>query len=304
MRTAAALVAVNLLWAAQFPALGFAERSLGPGALAFLQVTGGLLVLGISAWFGPRAASTLKRAHLGQLALLGLAGIAVPAFLLPWGLARSTASNAALLTLSVPPFMTVLAWPLLRERPQASCLAALLLGLAGAALASRRDLAGGAFHASLAVGNAGILLATVGNAFYNVHAKRLATTLSPTTILIGSYAAALLPTFLLAAREPIAPWQLGQVPTATLVALLGAGMLPWGAGMWLWLRVLARIDAGKAAVSIYLLPAFGVALAALVLGERPAAGTWAGGALAVLATILATRSPPSSATPSPTGSTS
>lgn len=58
--------------------------------------------------------------------------------------------------------------------------------------------------------------------------------------------------------------------------------------MVIFLRVLTRLDATQAAVSNYLIPFFGVVIAAVALGERMTAPMWAGGALGLVSTFLAT----------------
>jgi drug/metabolite transporter (DMT)-like permease len=58
--------------------------------------------------------------------------------------------------------------------------------------------------------------------------------------------------------------------------------------MVLFLNVLTRLDATQAALSNYLIPFFGLIIAALVLGERLTAPMIAGGILVLASTLLIT----------------
>jgi drug/metabolite transporter (DMT)-like permease len=58
--------------------------------------------------------------------------------------------------------------------------------------------------------------------------------------------------------------------------------------MVIFLNVLTRLDATQAAVSNYLIPFFGVALAAAILGEKITGFMIAGGVLVLASTLLVT----------------
>jgi len=58
--------------------------------------------------------------------------------------------------------------------------------------------------------------------------------------------------------------------------------------MVLFLNVLTRLDATQAALSNYLIPFFGLIIAALVLGERLTTPMIAGGILVLASTLLIT----------------
>lgn len=283
------LVAVNLLWAVQYPALAVVADQLGPGAIALWQMVGALVVL--APWWAITRRQALTRPavrarDVADVVLLGAFGIVVPAFALPWGVARSNAANAALLSLTVPVFMTALALPLLGERPTRRGLLGLGIGLAGGAVASLPDLMGGSLARRMGWGNAAVCLGSLGSAFYNVYGKRVSERLGALPVLVGSCATALAGTAVLAGGESAPPWALGAQPGRMLLALAAAGVLSWGLGMLLFLRLLQRLDATSAATSIYLLPAFGVLLSALWLHVLPAPSALLGGLLAAIAVAV------------------
>lgn len=72
------------------------------------------------------------------------------------------------------------------------------------------------------------------------------------------------------------------------VSALGSGVLYYAAAYWFYLSALRRVKATVAASSFYLIPVFGIAGGALLLGERLSEGQWLGAVivLGAVTTIL------------------
>src|SRR3954470_23087739 len=116
----AALVLVNLLWATQYPAYKIAGDSMEPAALNFWMLVLALLLL-IPLRFrekrGREAPNDgMKWRTLFEYLLLGVLGIVPPSVMLAWGISHSSASNAAILSLTIPILMISLAVVMLGER--------------------------------------------------------------------------------------------------------------------------------------------------------------------------------------------
>ena len=116
----AALVLVNLLWAAQYPAYAIAGAAMEPAALNFWTLVAALLLL-LPWWLRDRARRREPRgdgkgSRVIAYLLLGVLGIVPPSVLLSWGIAHSSASNGAILSLTIPVLMTVLGVLMLGER--------------------------------------------------------------------------------------------------------------------------------------------------------------------------------------------
>ena len=91
---------------------------------------------------------------------------------------------------------------------------------------------------------------------------------------------------------PIAWWGRAAVPALTmhdLVLLLVLGLLCTALAHTLFIGSLRRLSAHTASVVAALEPVYGIALAAALLGEVPSGRTLAGGALIVVAALVATR---------------
>jgi drug/metabolite transporter (DMT)-like permease len=105
--------------------------------------------------------------------MLGVLGIIPPSVLLSWGIAHSSAANAAILSLTIPVLMTVLGVMMLGERLTAIRMVCLALGLVGTLHISTSDLANASFGRGVLVGNLVILAGGLGSAFYNTYSKEL-----------------------------------------------------------------------------------------------------------------------------------
>jgi drug/metabolite transporter (DMT)-like permease len=193
-----------------------------------------------------------------------------------WGAARTTAANAALIQLALPPVTAVMAVVLLRERFTWLRGLAFALALGGVARSAGVEPSGIHLGGPHLAGNALVLLGVAGSAFYNAGSKHLLLRYRPLEVLLGSYVAvclALVPLALLI--EPGSLARLGAAPVRSFLALA-------------FLVALQRLDAGQAARSNYLILFFGVVAAWLLLGERLGGHALAGGALALASTLVIT----------------
>jgi drug/metabolite transporter (DMT)-like permease len=207
---------------------------------------------------------------------------------LAWGIERSLATNAALLTLSIPIFTVVLASWVRREQMTKWRWLSFILGITGAFICSDIDWRNlSVLSAQYLLGNALILVGCSGSAFTNVYSKGLLEIFQPVRLLVASYVfTGLVCVPLLLWLEPI-PWSaLALYPLRTWVGLCILGFLSWGLSMVLFFRVLSRLEVTQVALSNYLLPFFGVLLSAIFLKERITGPIIAGGTLVLIGTTL------------------
>ena len=287
----ATLVLVNLLWAAQYPAYKVAAASMSPATLNFwVLLCSTILLLPFSIASGrrdPPGNRRLDPRSALDLVLLGTLGILPPSLLLSWGIARSTASNAAIIQLTIPVLMVVLAIILLNERVTALRVASLVIALVGTVLTSKPDLRGDVVSTRMLAGNAVILLSGMGSAFYNTYSKKLLPRFGGRLVLIYTYLVGCASCAVISWFADDRPFYLirGYPPGVWLSIAVLAGFT-WGLAMVLWMWVLSRLQAGQVSVSIYLLSIFGVLLSAITLGERIRLPQVAGGLLVFAATYL------------------
>lgn len=281
------LLVCNAIWGSQFVLVKLVQEYLGPVATTFfpMAVATALLV--------PLA---LRRGRMpalrdvGAFVVLGLLGQVAAQLLVTWGSRSIPASNGALLALALPVVTAFMAFVVLRERMTTIRWLSFALALAGVlACAGIRwgelDIAGG----DVLRGNMLVFGGVVGSAFYNVYGKKLLARYTPLELLIWSYVAAcVFLGALTAALEPGSVRALASLDGKAWTGLSLLAVLQYCLSMMIFLRVLTRLDANQTAVSNYLIPVFGVATAALVLGERPTAAMVLGGALVLVSTLLVT----------------
>jgi drug/metabolite transporter (DMT)-like permease len=207
---------------------------------------------------------------------------------LAWGIERSLATNAALLTLSIPIFTVVLASRVREEQMTKWRWFSFILGVTGAVICSDINWQNlSVFSARYLLGNALILVGCAGSAFTNVYSKGLLELFQPVRLLVASYIfTGLVCVPLLLWLEPVTWSALTAFPPRTWVGLGILGFLSWGLSMVLFFRVLSRLEVTQVALSNYLLPFFGVLLSAIFLKERITGPIIAGGTLVLIGTTL------------------
>lgn len=290
------------LWGASFPLTKVALESLGPTGLAFLRWAVSAVVL--AAWLGWNARRTagadpadpadgpgpsdvatlvghLMRREWPTVLWVSLSGITLFYWLENTALRFTTATNAGVLSNLTSVFMVLIAIVFLRERLGFLEWLAMAVAFGGAVLVSQ-----GAGHLTLAGdGWIGDLLMVVGSLFaaiYSIGGKRLSERYSAAvviTVVAAVGAACLLPLAVFEGLRLDLPWR-----TWGVVLLLGVGSGAL-ANAW-WLAILARMDASRAALALFLIPVIAAGLSVSFLGE-PLTPTIVLGGLLVLAGVMA-----------------
>src|SRR5438094_7690700 len=234
--------------------------------------------------------SPLRARDIFEFILIGVFGQVAAQPCITWGVRLSLASNGALLMLALPVSTAVMAYFLLGERMTPVRWLSFALAIAGVIECSginwkELNLTGSKFL----VGNMLIFLSVNGSAFYNAYSKKLLGRFSPLQVLLYSYYAVF--AFMLPITLYTEPQGFRNLPHFNLgvwLGLLGLALFQYFLSMVLFLNVLTRLDATQAALSNYLIPFFGLIIAALVLGERLTAPMIAGGVLVLASTLLIT----------------
>jgi len=309
------LVLVNGMWAGQYAAYKTATEAMGPitvSAWAFLLATVVLFpfLLHEKRRSSPpnspaRQAKPSYSSHrLGEWSrqdvtgfiVVGVFGLIPASAFLAWGTMRSTASNAAIIYLTIPIITAVLATAILGEKMTRARWLSLFVSLCGVLILSdidwrRLDLVSSRYLFA----NMLVLLACISSSFYNVYSKRLLRRFSPLEVLVFGYLIAVgvsLP--LLIWVEPLTIVQIRGYTASTWFSIMILSVFSWGIAMVLWMHLLKRLDVSQASVSIYLLPFLGVLISTLTLGERITSTMIIGGLITLAGTILITTSEASS----------
>jgi drug/metabolite transporter (DMT)-like permease len=232
---------------------------------------------------GPRP--NLPRIYL----LLGVLGVVPGQVFMTWGTRMTLASNAALITLTLPLATALFAVIFLRERMTLVRWLSFVLAIAGVLLCSGAGLQGFNFGTNQLLGNLLVFGATLGSAFYNSYGKRALEWHSPMEMLYWTYvvvSAVMAPIVLLEDHADFL-----RIPQFTAGTWLGLALLTFFhnyLSMILFLKALKALDAIQAALSNYLIAFFGVPIAAFMLGERLTVMQVAGGVLVLGSTVAIT----------------
>lgn len=232
----------------------------------------------------------LNRRQLAAVAGCAVLMVYLNQILFAEGLRRSTATNGALIMALSPLVSSLLAAWLFRERFTLQRMAGVALGFGGVAAVVLSHP--GAGLSSAGAGDLMLVASVVSFAVGGVVIQRLARRLHPLSI---SWAIYLMGAALLVLHTTL-------VPSAPRAAALSPGPWPWllvlfsgvaatAVGNLIWNRAIATIGVARTAVFLYWVPIFGVAFAALLLGEVLTLWHLAGFVAVMAGTWLGTRQP-------------
>lgn len=286
------LVLVNLMWAFQFSGAKIATERLGPIAVALIPLALSTVLFAplLRMSRGTKARPRWTPAVWRDLLLASTLGI-IPAQLgLTWGVEHSLASNASVLTLTIPVLTAMMAVLLLGERMTLLRWLSFALAIAGVLIVSDINWKSvSIFRGTYLVGNLLILASCLGSAFYNTYTKKLLETFNPVELLVYSFLATdieLALMMLVFERSPIAAFM--SLGAGVWASLLTIAIFSLSVSMLLYFWVIEKIDVTQASLSIYLLPVFGVLLSTVVVREKITAQLVFGGLLVFGGTFLVT----------------
>jgi drug/metabolite transporter (DMT)-like permease len=260
-----------------------------PLVLAFLRWVVALAVMVPFSWREIQAHRGAIRRHWRSIAWLGFWGTGLQNAFSYEGLQYTTATNGVILNSSVPVMIEVLAWLLYRDTITRLQALGVAISFAGILAILTRGEPGRLAQLSL---NKGDLIVLVGMAFwaaYTVFLRAKPPGIPPLALITCCGCVGFVLLTPLAAAEY---WLFGGhvEPTAgSIAAILYVGTFPSFVAYIFWNRGVAEVGAQVAGVFMHLMPAFGVVLAWLFLGERLYLFHWVGIALILGGIALATR---------------
>lgn len=288
------LFACNGMWALQFTCIKLVQDQVGPLATVWIPTLLSTCLLcpilarerrhtpalGTRPRFLP---AVMVRLYL----LLVLLGVVPGQLLMTIGTRYSLASNSAMITLALPVTTALFAVLFLHEKMTLTRWISFALALCGVILASAGTLSQVQINRNQLAGNLLVLLAILGSSFYNSYGKKALDSHTPMEMLFWTY---LFLTLCLApfvlAMEPATFAHLAEFTARTWTGLALLTFFHTFLAMVLFLKALHHLDAIQAALSNYLIPLFGIPIAALFLGEHMTPAAIAGGVLILVSTVL------------------
>ena len=280
----AVLLATLVLWSGNWIVARAVRDDVSPGVATAGRLLIVALVLAPFVWRGLVAKlPRLSRRDWRVLWLLGFAGGGIHLALQWLGLHYTTATSATLYLSTAPIFILLLAAPVLGEAIGARQWLGVAVSFCGVALIGMR---GELARLSFNVGDFCALLSMMFWGGYTVFLRLRRDALGVLEFIAVVCALGLV---------FMAPWVVAEVfigmrlalnaagAAAVLYSALGSLLLAYAG----WSYVVTRLGAARAGVTMHLMPAISVGLAALFLGERPYWFHFAGVALILAGVTLA-----------------
>ena len=286
------LLAANLVFATGYAVSRIVLADVGPATLGLARVLiGGAPLLAWAAWHGRSAPR--RRWTVGdriRVAFMGVVGFALAFALGNWGLAHSTASNAALLITVEPTTLLVLAPLLLGERLSGRETFGAVLTLLGAVVVVVDGVPG--LTRSLMPhwrGDLLLILSGVAYAAYSLLGQGVLTRHPVARVTAHSVVWGAVSIAPLAAHE----WHAGPPPAWTATAVVGTlylGVVITALGYAVWNWCLERVGAARVAAFVNVQPLAGALLGVWWLHE-PLTPFLVGGGLLIVAGLHLTVKP-------------
>lgn len=249
------------IWAAAFTATRVVVTEMPPlFALVLRFGVSAAIAMGLAAAMGQRLRFT--RDEWRTVIVFGLCQNALYLGLNWVGMQRVEASAAAIIASVMPLLVAALGWATGRERPRPQALAGLMLGIIGVAVIMSVRLRAGLDLRGTALCVLAVLALTVATlAVRGAGGGRNVLMIVGAQMAVGS-AALVVPSLLLEWGQPV-NWS-----PRLLAALAFSVVMPGILATFIWFRLVTRVGAVRAAAFHFLSPPLGVAIAALMLGER------------------------------------
>ena len=199
------------------------------------------------------------------------------------GMKTTTATNTAWLITTIPVFIVVLSFFILKERINPRQIVGMVLAAFGVLiLVSRGEL--GSLNFIKSYGDWMVLASCVTWAIYTILGKKIAgaPSLAVTTVILSVAAVVLVPPVFV--TTGIAKYL--SLPPRIIIALLFLGFFCLGLAYWFWTEALQRKTAGQVGVYLYLEPLSTTLVAPLVLGEAVTISLIGGGLLVAIGVWL------------------
>ena len=275
-------------WSSAFVAIRHLGEDVPPGSLSLGRLIIATAALGVMVLVSvpPDRRRLPNRREWPLIALGGVSWIGVYNVTLNESEQRIDAATAALIVQIGPIIVALLATFFFQERLTRWLLIGLAVGFAGVVIIGRASSSGGNGDVI------GVLLSAVA-------AVTFAIGVISQKKLLGSGMTALEMTFWFYVVGTIAclPWTLelvgvvGDASAADLGWIAYLGIVPSALAFVTWAYALNRSDAGKFAMSTFLVPFITTLMAWMILGEVPPAMAFVGGALCIAGVLLIRRKP-------------
>lgn len=257
-------------WGLNWPVMKALMQDWPPYTIRVFAAVGAVSVLALVA-LAQRDSLLPRRGQWGRLAVCSVLNVSAWSVVAPLSLFWLEAAEAAIIAYTMPVWATVLAWPVLGERPTRWRLAGLALGLSGVTLLMAGTLAAAGPEGGASAlwgklpGVAAILCTALMFAGGAVFTKRWPVQMAPVPLVAWQIAIGTLPVWVIALGfETVDFARITWVGWGCLVYL---GLVAQCLAYLAWFRALKLLPAGTAAIGNLMVPVIGVFSSGMLLGE-------------------------------------
>ncbi|HVY76096.1 MAG TPA: DMT family transporter [Puia sp.] len=284
-----ALFSCNLMWSLQFTCIKLVQDQIGAFSTVFIPMLLATLFMAPFVYKDIKKNKKRKLSDLKIFAVLALFGQFPAQVLMTLGTQQSTASNAAIINLTLPVISALLAVILLKEKMNGLRWVCFAMAIVGVTLCSMKDIAGLNFSVRYLLGNMLIFAGVLGSGFYNTMCKKIAADYTEMEMLFYTYI------FMVILLAPLVwryEWKelapITEFTANTWTGLILLTVFHNFLSMILFFTALKKLEAIQVALSNFLIAFFALPIAAIWLGEKLNAMEIAGGLLVLLSTLAVT----------------
>jgi drug/metabolite transporter (DMT)-like permease len=279
------LAITSICWGFNWPINKYLLSELPP---LTMRGSTGLIGAGLLAGLALISGQSLRvpRELWPRLLLAAILNVACWMTLMGLALLWLPASEGALIAYTMPVWASMLAWPILGERPNLLRVISLVMAFAGLAAI----MGGNGFAASMAK-LPGIIMAlggSLGFAFGTILAKKMPLNLPPLSAAAWQIGIGCLPVAIVGLSVENA--HLAAISDLGWILLVTATVTQFCIAYVCWFAALARLPASVAAIGTMAVPVIGVVTAAIALHEPLGPGQIAALFFTLAGVVLATRS--------------
>ena len=265
-----------LIWGSSYLFIRIGVAQVPPFQLVFIRT--GIAAIGLAAVAyarGKRLPTDWR--SLGDLLFLGIVNTVFPFALITWGETHIESSLASILQGTAALFTLVIAHFIFAdERMTLRKIVGLVIGFLGVVVLAGRSTGEVSASASATLhllGQLAIIASSLCYAIGGTYARKaLQNRLEPIVVSAGAMTVAAITTGLIAYLSPIfggpAPVSFGQLAPKVLGAVLALGIVNTFGAYLIYYSLLAILGAARTSMIAYILPAVGLGLGAIFLGEQ------------------------------------
>lgn len=277
-----ALVLATVCWGATVVSIRFASDELGVASLTVLDGGSAAVALLIVMAIRRRPLPRLDR----RLLAISFLEPGVAYVLINYGIAHTSGSHASLIVGTESLFVIALVTVMTRRRPALSILLGLTLATGGTALLANS----GTGHATVS-GDLFVLVGIAASAGYVVLMQPLTETADPIDLTAGQFvygAFVTLPLTALCAATGALP-SFDWAPPRFIIAAIGVGVIGSMVAFALYNWAMSHVAQAVSAISLTLIPVFGLSFSIVLLGDELSARTLVAAALVITGVLITAR---------------